>query len=335
MSTLSQFFGAGGGGFNGIGLSTGSAFELVTSTKNVAIPSNVKYVAYAVMGQGGDACNRIIGDSPEYPGCGTRCSGGGGGFSYREGAISCGSPFNACVIIGASTSITNLCNPSSGVTAICATRGCFNGGTGYLGLINTSGGNGICTCGGPSASNVGVNWGGGGAGGIYGNGGNGTCNGGGGGFGSGGGGGSLGCGGGFGSPSQSTAGGNGLAGRGASGAPGCNALAAEPGFIVQFTRCGQYSQGKTFFAAAGGGGSNYAPAAAGGGGGSWPTSFPQSSGGFGGGSGSGRGPAVPAGLALSCSTEQNNFGGGAGAASAFSCPSCASGGAAIAMIEWW
>jgi hypothetical protein len=310
MSTLSQFFG-GGGTTTGLGLaSTGSQLAIVGATQNVAIPSNVKYVAYAVMGAGSCA----------YGNNGL-CSGGGGGFSYREGCISCGSPFNACVIIGgpgtnssrSTSSITGLCNSTSGVSAICATSGlgiCL--GIGYLGIINNPGGCGFC-----NSEPSGGNSGGGGAGGLLGKGGNvdpGPCSGG-GGFGSGGGGGggrfgSEGGGGGSrgsGNPSASGDGGGGLAGS-----------AGIPGYIVQFVTRGDYSQGKTYFAAAGGGGRGC-------------TGFPTSTMGYSAGAGGGggyRGAGGFGGGAGGQVVDGAGFGGGAAISSGAA-------GGSIAMIEWF
>jgi hypothetical protein len=334
MSTLSQFFGKGN--------ITGSRHVIVQSTQNVLIPSNVKYVAYAVMGAGSSGSSF----PPLSPSVGS-IGGPGGGFSYREGAVSCASNFNACVIIGGVgchctrtvSSITGLCSPTSGVTAICASSGytcvCIVpppginfslnfAGIGYLGNINSNGGCAQINCATPNSR---FGNGHGGAGGLYGPGGNGGVslgpslgqgNNGGGGFGSGGGGGGSqgftgppGSGTDAGTSAQGAGGGNpgycafsssaGIGGVGLAGGPG------TPGYIIQYAACG-YSQGKTYFAAAGGGGNRCFSGGAGGGGGAC-----NGDGGFGAG---GSGP-----------LGGSPFGGGGGTMDVA--------GKSIAMIEWW
>ena len=160
-----------------------SALRFFYTTQCIPIPSTVCYMAYGVIGAGG--------------------WGPGGGFSYKDAEVTCGSNFCVCVEVGqgftycdyncraGSTSISGICAATISATGgyggnnCCCFSGCASSpGVGSGGDINTCGGNGGWQDGGVFMT-------GGGAGGLFGNGGNGGCGswGGGGGFGSGGGGG--------------------------------------------------------------------------------------------------------------------------------------------------
>lgn len=311
MSTLSQFFSGSGA----LVQTKGSTLQIFSSTGSVTIPNTVSYVAYGAIGAGGGSCGGVPGR-------------GGGGFSYADYKLTCGSSFVVCAVVGAGTCSCNggasfVCGFSLG-TMCAGGAQCMVGGVSCGGQINTCGGvGGTFSC---------LNSGGGGAGGLFGNGGAGGCAsstngpGGGGGYGSGGGGGGVGgtyiggagTGGGIPGLSQNgrqCQGGDGIYGIGGQRVTGCfwNPTSCTP---PQFTTCGYYSDAKTFFAAAGGGGADSQPGAPGGGGGI------GCYGGFGGGSGGG--------YQTSCNALcQVGIGGGAGGAEVNR------GGHGIVMVEYW
>lgn len=301
MSTLSQFFGGGGGG----ALSAGSEVKYFFESDTITIPSNVDYVAYAVMGGGGEGIG----------------GGSGGGFSWRDGNITCDTDFTVCAVVGSGGSascITGLC---TGVISATGGGGENSPGVGSGGTINTCGGSG------GGDGNTGA---GGGAGGLTNNGGDGGRDQ------SGGGGMSSGprnddfaflvggTGGYAESDSFTQNGSNGFVGAGGIASDttepvNCSQSAPTSGFFPSFTTRG-YSQSKTFLFAAGGGGAtqcnpNKGQNGAPGGGGGW-----RASGGFGGGSGAGNCCAI------------GGRGGGTGANSG-NCVGNASPG--FAVIEYW
>ncbi len=281
MATLSSFFGSsGGGGAAGVA----STFRVFYENGSMTVPSCASFAAYGVIGGGGLG---NVGSS--FDGAGCRCSGAGGGFSWKEAAQVCASDFTVCAKVGNSgctclccnTQILSCCGGPSCVCGfsggvICAIGACGQyPGTGSGGDINNSGGwGGQCTM---------QQFGGGGAGGLYGQGGSPRAGAGGGGFGSGGGGGGSVCdqmgicmsccqkcmfcegypmGGGGGSDGSQRAGGAGLSGIGGYGGSAGNGSgclsgsaghAPSGGLIPQYTLCG-YSQAKTFLSASGGGG---------------------------------------------------------------------------------
>ena len=284
MATLSSFFGSASTG--GGGQTTGT-MRVFTKTGSMTLPSDTVYAAYGALGGGGTCVGAF--DN----GC-SRRSGGGGGFTFKEGAHT-GSA-TICVVVGdaaryCSNCLSQACS-QGGTTYICgfdAGNVCATGGSCYV--PGCGAGGDINTCGGCGGS-CGCSLGGAGAGGLYGNGGSSNAAPGGGGMGSGGGGGGGGpgarmcctnsyfvnagrnCalmnsaeGGGGGQPGQYINGGNGLNGIGgmaatASGCTGYNANVPAMttqlptgGYIPQYGRCGYY-QSKTYFAAAGGGGAS-------------------------------------------------------------------------------
>jgi len=216
MSSLSQFFQSPGT------LAVGSGkVRFFSSSGSVTVPSTVTYMAYGVIGAGGNSYRS------EFPvNCRESAAGGGGGFSFWNGPVTCGTPFSVCATVGAQSGCLQTAGPIYSVPSTAAKGGtsCITGvanaifatggdhGTSYCcpvpasfgcgvgGTINTCGGLGCCAYGDPPNSWI-SSAGGGGAGGLIGNGGAGgtmTNSGtggaqhgvGGGGFGSGGGGGS-------------------------------------------------------------------------------------------------------------------------------------------------
>lgn len=283
MSTLSQFFSTASSAPEEEKVK--STVCIIDTTQSITLPSETTYVGYGVLGPGG----------PGHP-CEFQ-AGAGGGFSWRDGAISCGVDFTVCAVIGASpchacfnSETTATCISGFSIGDICATSGqayasCSDcdpptPGSGFGGLINTSGGSScrldkFCF----RASS-----GGGGAGGVYKDGGHGDQNGGGMGgsnanrFGGGGGGSFI----------ETN---DGAVGRGArceffntDTSILCLLIPAETGFITSYASDERFSLAKTYFAAAGGGGGasscNCFNIGASGGGGGY-----QGRGGFGGGSG--------------------------------------------------
>lgn len=281
MATLSSFFGSsGGGGAAGVA----STFRVFYETGSMTIPSCAVFAAYGVMGGGG-----LSNAGSGFDSATCRCSGGGGGFSWKEAAQTCASDFTVCAVVGNSgclclccdRQVLNCCGGFSCVSGfsggnICASGACGQyPGIGYGGDITNCGGHGgMCTK---------NNYGGAGAGGLYGQGGSPRAGPAGAGFGSGGGGGGaqitdmmivFGCcqkcmfcqgpamGGGGGTDGSIRSGGSGLSGSGGYGGAagnggGCQSSSAgygpSGGLIPQYTLCG-YSQAKTFLSASGGGG---------------------------------------------------------------------------------
>jgi hypothetical protein len=285
MANLSQFFGSA---VTAGGVNTTSTMRVFSETGSYSIPASAVYAAYGVMGGGGTFSQATA----ECRVC--QKSGGGGGFSFKEGAQAgadtiCavigqgGRPQANCPVQMASQGGTT-CISGFDAGTICATGGCCNcPGSGSGGDINTNGGYGGL---------YEANLGGGGAGGLYGNGGDARSGGGGGGFGSGGGGGGgiwelVCC---QPSPCQSCCfgpdvgngaywrnaqgGGGGQMGGFFSGGNGLNGSGGSFSFFATCNNCGVgglqteratggyipqytkcgYSQAKTYFAAAGGGG---------------------------------------------------------------------------------
>jgi len=180
MSTLSQFFGSGGGAAGAPGTGQVTFFR---ENGSVTIPSNATYVAYGVLGAGGGACI----DSPGNKGG----SGAGGGFSYKEVALTLPAPITVTATVGAGGTPCNpyqtgssggtscLASPSPAWTTVCATGGAIgcnctvvqiDGGVGSGGDINANGGT-FCTIPGPLAIQgdfLNYGFGGSGAGGLFG-----------------------------------------------------------------------------------------------------------------------------------------------------------------------
>jgi len=317
MSTLSQFF-------NSAASSGAGGVSYFGTSGTLTVPSDVTYIAYGAMGAGARGS------------CVNRCGAAGGGFSWWEGPVNCGSPFTITATVGASGPTGGTSIVSGGPNMICATGGQTTaGGIGYCGLINTCGGIGSCyytvcwdgyrTCYRCCVIN------GGGAGGLMGNGGNSQAFGG-GGFGSGGGGGwNSGFGGALGTPSG----------------PGLNGEVGTPGYSVSYNLNGKLSQAKTFLSASGGGAGvknmagqsgsttcNFYAAGAGGGG-----SYGYGAG-FGGGSGGLSNPYTLAGCGggghewLRCiTTNPDGYGGGGGSSLSPALTVC--GGNGFVAVEYW
>lgn len=169
MSTLSQFFGSGVSG--GIG----STFNIYTASGTLTIPSNVRAVAYGVMGAstspGTIGPFSTPGVTPFTSSRYINAVGAAGGFAWREEKVTLPAAVTATITIGggglaAGAIAGNTSISAPGVTTISATGGgsigpthtphlntiapapiinpgTISGGTGSGGNINSSGGNGL------------------------------------------------------------------------------------------------------------------------------------------------------------------------------------------------
>lgn len=353
MSTLSQFFGSGGGAAGAPGTGQVTFFR---ENGSVTIPSDATYVAYGVMGGGGGTC-MVTGEG--------NWAGAGGGFSYKELALTLPAPISVCATVGAggatggpgvggpaasdggtscftSTSPAWTAISATGGDQGCCTAQCSSGGTGSGGDINTCGGGQWAPS--PSASN---HTGGAGAGGVLGDAfdfntsacplaygtlsfqlhGN-----------------TASSGGAF-SINTGFASQPGLVGKAGNSGYACSTFyssidtvsSGESGWISGYTRDGRTSTAKTFFSAAGGGGglscsqgNQYVPGGDGGAGGAGGYGYCGYHGNSGFGAGGTGGPVSNRGGMAGC-------GGGAGGMN-HNCPNASTfpaGGNGVAIIEFW
>lgn len=134
MSSFSQFFGGGGGGFDitkhsatGFAKPSIILFDTRAGTRNFVVPEGVTKIRASVVGAGGRGQNE--------PG------GGGGGYSEREYFVSGGDTISYTV--GASPAGTSsFAGPQQTITATGGQNGAGSGGSGSGGTINSSGGAG-------------------------------------------------------------------------------------------------------------------------------------------------------------------------------------------------